>query len=65
MSKQVTQFIMSVQQKPADFIVRMVATVDDGSYPYGDITAELTQGELRSLQNICERIIRKLEKEAQ
>jgi hypothetical protein len=56
---------MSVNQGETaqDFAVRIVGTGDDNTFPYGDITAELTNGEKTSLKNICNRIIRKLETE--
>ena len=64
MARKITKFIMSVQQDEAgNMTVRIVAAGDDGSHPYGDVTADLTTGQINSLKAITNSIIAKLERE--
>ena len=64
MARKITKFIMSVQQDEAgNMTVRIVAAGDDNSHPFGDVTADLTNGQKNSLKSICNNIISKLERE--
>lgn len=64
MSAKVQKLTMSVKTDESGEVVsvRIVAAKVDQTHPFGDVTAQLTNGEKNALKNLAQRIIKELEK---
>ena len=62
MAKKALEIYAKVHKsKSGNLTVRYVVMLDDGSHPFGEQTADLTNGEKQSLGNLLDKIARKAE----